>query len=537
MAKAKTKAVEKNDTHVSYDSVPYTSHPFPQTNPRVLQALGYLFGLTAPAPETARILEIGCAGGNNIMSVASCYPKSTCVGIDYSRKQIEDGQKALAGSGIKNLTLKHMSVMDVDKAFGDFDYIIVHGVMSWVPAEVRAKIIEVCNTNLSPEGIAFVSYNVLPGWNSARSVRDIMLYHTSHFPNPADKVAQARLLLKFLSDCNKNSNSPLATAITREIGIIDGQPDYYILHDHLEENNFAFYFHEFMALATAQDLQYVGDSSIESMFTGNLPPETAKVLSTSGDIVRTEQFMDYLNDRRFRQTLLCHKDCILNRNVNPKLLEKGVLAPRLIYPENFDKIDVHNPEPLEFQSATSLRLTVTDPVIKTLMQVLFENNRRFFSLAELTAMVREKAKANKLDITESEPGNFQDGLATLMLRYLFMGGIFYYAASMPYTREVSKNPTIPALGRYQAATHDWLSNQFQEFKNIAPFDQTLIPLLDGTRDLAALCDAMLPSFKSGKLIIKQGDAVIEDEALIKKFLPDAITTRLTNYAEMGLLSA
>jgi ubiquinone/menaquinone biosynthesis C-methylase UbiE len=130
----------------TYDEVPYTSYPFPQSNPLLLHTIAQMFGLDAPLPQTARVLEIGCAAGANIMSIASCYPNSHCVGFDNSLIQIEAGLKTMKAVGIKNLELRHLSIMDITKEFGTFDYIIAHGVLSWIPPEVQDKILEICKT-------------------------------------------------------------------------------------------------------------------------------------------------------------------------------------------------------------------------------------------------------------------------------------------------------------------------------------------------------------------------------------------------------
>lgn len=540
MAKAKTKipAAEINaPSSVAYDNVPYTSHPFPQTNPLLLQSIARLFGLTVPAPQKARILEIGCASGGNIISIASCYPQSRCVGIDYSQKQIEAGRADVKALGLKNLKLEHMSVTDITKAFGEFDYIITHGVMSWVPADVQEKILEVCKTNLAPDGIAFISYNTLPGWNSVRSLRDIMLFHTSHFPEPAAKVQQARLLLKFLSESTKASKSPLAAAIDREIQLLAGQPDYYIMHEHLEENNTAFYFHEFMAKASAHGLQYVADTSIESMYSGNLPEETAKVLATSMDIVRTEQFMDFISDRRFRQTLLCHNDRILNRNMSTDIMREGVLSSRFGYPEGFGKHDIMNGAALEFQAAGNLKLKTSDPVLLAMLQVFSEHNRELLPFDQLAKLVRAKLKNAHFVFAQGQEQLLEETLSLSLMRYLFIGGFHFYLGTFNYVASVSKKPVASVLARYQVKTQEWISNQCQECKYITAFDRFLINYLDGTRDMAALIDAMLPHFASKELVMREDDVPLEDMAVIRKRLTNALPDRLKAIADMAILVA
>ena len=99
------------------------------------------------------------------------------VGIDLSKVQIDAGLANIKALGLKNIELKHCSITDIDESFGKFDYIICHGVFSWVPEFVREKILEISNKNLIENGIAYISYNTLPGWNMVRTIREMMAYH------------------------------------------------------------------------------------------------------------------------------------------------------------------------------------------------------------------------------------------------------------------------------------------------------------------------------------------------------------------------
>ena len=102
--------------------------------------------------------------------------------------------------GLTNVELKCLSILDVTPEFGTFDYVVCHGVYSWVPAPVREKILDICRRNTTPQGVAYVSYNTYPGWHMRGMIRDMMLYHASHFAEPLTKVGQSRALLDFLAE-------------------------------------------------------------------------------------------------------------------------------------------------------------------------------------------------------------------------------------------------------------------------------------------------------------------------------------------------
>ena len=519
-------------SHAAYDETPYVSHAFPQTNPLLLQGIAKLFGLTAPDPQHARILEIGCASGGNIMSVANNFPESQCVGIDYSKRQIEVGNADKAAAGIANLELKHLSVMDVTKDFGTFDYIICHGVLSWVPAEVQDKILEVCANNLSQDGVAFISYNTLPGWNHVRSVRDMMLYHTSRFADAPTKANQARQLLKFVGDAMKANSNPMAALLEQEFKLLSPHPDSYLLHDHMEENNFPFYFHELMERAGGKGLQYLADASLETMYSGNLPPEFAEVLATSNDLVRTEQYMDYISNRRFRNTLLCHKDRILSRNLQPDMLRDGLVRSYFTYPEGFAQHDITSRAQLQFKSPNNMTLTSDDTVNQAMLQVLMEHKTMPVRVADITAQVRAKLTNVKY---AGEEQALESRICSWLMRYVFIGAIGYLVQNFPCATSVSKKPAISKLARLQAAKQNWVSGKRQESLTLEAFDNVLIPFVDGTNDADALLKLILPHFASNQLTLNENGVPITDESVLKEKLVPVIANKLQRYAEIGLL--
>src|SRR5581483_1825348 len=138
----------------SYDEMPYSSHPYPQTHPSRLAVIATLFGMNPPAVGKCRVLELGCAGGGNLIPMAEALPESEFVGIDLSGRQIADGQGIVRALGLRNITLRHASILDVDGLYGPFDYVICHGVFSWVPNAVREKILDICAKHLTPRGVA-----------------------------------------------------------------------------------------------------------------------------------------------------------------------------------------------------------------------------------------------------------------------------------------------------------------------------------------------------------------------------------------------
>nr|VFK58632.1 MAG: Methyltransferase domain-containing protein [Candidatus Kentron sp. TUN]VFK67430.1 MAG: Methyltransferase domain-containing protein [Candidatus Kentron sp. TUN] len=305
----------------TYDTIPYPSYSYPQSAPGTLSAIARIFGMQPTHVTKARVLEIGCASGGNLLPLAARYPAATFLGVDLSEKQIEQAKQQASALDLENITFEAKSILEFDIKEEKFDYIIAHGVYSWVPANVQERILEICGENLSNNGVAFVSYNTLPGWNAVKTIRDMMLYHTRNFDEPAQKVLEARRILNFVIEGLEAASGPHKQILEREVNTLKETDDNYLLHDHLEVINDPCYFHEFMEKAGKHGLIYLGDAGLPSMFLGNYTERVSNTLRQIDDTIRQEQYLDFIDNRRFRETLLVKEGCSLNRRLTPAILD------------------------------------------------------------------------------------------------------------------------------------------------------------------------------------------------------------------------
>jgi cyclopropane fatty-acyl-phospholipid synthase-like methyltransferase len=359
----------------SYDEVPYESHPFSQTHPSRLFTVGTLFGLRPTPVQRCRVLELGCAAGGNLIPMADYLPDSEFVGLDLSARQVQDGQDLINQFGLKNITLKHASILDVDTSYGNFDYVICHGVFSWVPTPVQDKIFEIMSSQLTPNGISYISYNTYPGWHMRGMIRDMMRYHSGRFNTPQLRTQQARALLDFLAQSVRQDNSAYSILLKQELETLRHQADHYLYHEHLEEVNDPVYFHNFAERAKAKGLKYLGEARVGTMVTGNFGPEiekTLKMLAT--DQIQAEQYMDFLRNRMFRETLLCLDRVQPNWAVNPESLRVLHVASGSV-PVGGDgkalpEINVNGEDNISYRSTSGMSMATTRPLLKAAMKVM-----------------------------------------------------------------------------------------------------------------------------------------------------------------------
>ena len=123
----------------SYDEMPYPAGVYPQTDPSRISAIAKLLGVEFVIPDNSNVLELGWANGLNLTSLASIYPEAKFTGVDSSDRQIQQGNRRIEALGLTNICLLTLSIEDVTESLGEFDYILVHGVYSWVPEETRSQ--------------------------------------------------------------------------------------------------------------------------------------------------------------------------------------------------------------------------------------------------------------------------------------------------------------------------------------------------------------------------------------------------------------
>jgi cyclopropane fatty-acyl-phospholipid synthase-like methyltransferase len=158
-----------------------------------LAAIAHLFGLEVADVSTARVLEIGCAAGGSLIPFAAAHPAACVVGIDLSQVQVDHGRARALALDIDNLELLASDIARIElDALGQFDFVIAHGVYSWVPPEVQEALLSALRRSLAPEGVAYMSYNVYPGWKAKEIVRDAMLLASGDSATSDEKVREAR---------------------------------------------------------------------------------------------------------------------------------------------------------------------------------------------------------------------------------------------------------------------------------------------------------------------------------------------------------
>jgi cyclopropane fatty-acyl-phospholipid synthase-like methyltransferase len=384
----------ERDPATSYDTLPYHGNFIPMTHPDRMATMAVLHGINPPPVERCRVLELGCTDGGNLLSMAETLPNASFLGVDLSPRQIAEGRAAMEALGVGNVELLTMNLTKVDDSFGLFDYIICHGVYSWVTASVRDKILEICSRNLAPDGVAYVSYNTYPGWHLRRILREMMLYHTQGITDPTGRVHQARALLEFVTRFALPQDGPYSCGLREESRKFEKYQGTYIFHEFLAEENHPVYFHEFVVHAASAGLRYLSHATFGLEESG-LSPEFLQDISQLGpDIIRREQYIDFVLNRSFRQSLLCHAGRMTAGGPRPEAV-RSLRLVAMARPEN-PTPDLRSDAREPFRTVHGSKFMIDEPLLKSALFALHRLWPRSTSLEQLWAMSRELVGESKV---------------------------------------------------------------------------------------------------------------------------------------------
>jgi SAM-dependent methyltransferase len=463
----------------AYDALPYGSLPFAQSHPDRLATLARLFGVT-PAPlETCRVLELGCASGGNLLPMAEALPDAQFTGIDISPVQIDAGRADIAALGLTNVNLQQVDLVAFDPGEARYDYIIAHGVLSWIPEPARQRLFALCGERLAPGGVAYISYNTLPGWHTRGAIRDAMRYHVRRFSDPRLQVQQARAVIEFMAEALAGDSSGYGALVREEAARLRQQPDFYLFHDHLEVVNVAFHFDEFMEHATRHGLRYLAEADFRRMLAHDLAPAiNAQLAKIAPDLLQREQFLDFLRNRTFRETLLVRREAELTRKLVPQRL-RGLHLSTLARPERAHP-DAKGTGSETFRMADGSALTTQRPLTKAAMMALVECSPATLAFDALCAQAARRLGNAGASDDESL------ALASDLLQAFAVGAIELHIVPSSFTLHPGERPRASPLARLQSARGRQVANRRHEWITLDDDCQRVLGLLDGARSSSEL---------------------------------------------------
>ena len=371
----------------AYDSIPYDRQSLAETHPDQLAVLARLFGVASPDPRTSRVLELGCAAGGNLIPMAWYMPQARFLGLDLAQAQVELGQALIQQLDLGNIEIRRADVAEVDLGEQGFDYIVAHGLYSWVPAPVRSALLALIRRHLSPQGVAYVSFNALPGWQMRGMLRQMLLFHVRAVSAPVQRLQAAREFLQFLEAGLNGLQALSADYLRRELATLQHAPDSYLYHEYLAAVNEPVLFSDFVDDAHQAGLRYLCNSELHFQFPATLGDAAERVLAGIGDPVARQQYLDFLLNRNFHQALLVRAEQHAYTGPDYEQFAGLALFADLEPPR---KLDLRRAKPQLFTDPGGRQHRVSHPLSKAAVAYLGLVYPRAVDYAELEAIARRQ---------------------------------------------------------------------------------------------------------------------------------------------------
>ena len=399
-----------------YDAIPYRHGAIPHSHPARIGAIARLLGMNAAAPDRCRVLEIGCAEGMNLLPLAERLPHAQFTGVDVSTKQIATAEAARTACGIVNARFLCADLREFEPEAGAFDYVIAHGVYSWVPDGVKERLLAVCARALAPEGVAYVSYNVLPGWGVLGGMRKFLLAEIARESDPQAQIDHAGRILAVLVQCTAGQPGAYSALLHDAVADMARKSPALLFHDELGLVNDPCTFLDFTAHAARHGLHFLSEAHYASMPFEHVPASVRAALADlDPDFLRAQQFMDVLYQRWLRSSLLCRaepartpqphlvRDCAIGLRLRPadgKIDLRPGVSMRMLGPNSLT-LDFDHAETKAFLAALAQAGTVRVPFPEAV-----ENANRFLrqvalpEIADDTALCAEVCRLFAVDAVD-----------------------------------------------------------------------------------------------------------------------------------------
>lgn len=449
------------------------------------------------------MLELGCGDGGNALSIAQTLPGAQVLGVDASSGAIERGVKLAQASGLENVELRCATFEQLGEGVGEFDYIVAHGVYSWVPPQARGALLDCVKRCLAPEGVAFVSYNAYPGSYLRDMARDMLRYHVQGMSDPGERLSRAQELMKTIVEIEQPS--PFARVLREQMERMLGYSDALLFHDDLAEVSTPFYFHEFVEHARERGLQFLSEADLFESQMREVPDSAGQLMaSLPEDAVVREQYMDFFKNRMFRQTLICHDTAPLHRALDETAIEglwissrarlgeggdgKGEegRAPDETQPIAHGSAPDEDPEARTFLTPEGFSMTTSEPLVQAAMSTLGDAWPRSVEFPALLARAREAAGP------EAPSELVAARLRSVLLQAYLARIVMFAGCPPPVSGELGERPTVSPLARAQkAAGLPALSSLLHANVRLdGELEADALELLDGTRTVVEVAAAL-----------------------------------------------
>ncbi|MBK9152855.1 MAG: methyltransferase regulatory domain-containing protein [Chloracidobacterium sp.] len=506
-------------TTIQDNQMPYRSGVFPLNRPDRIGAVAAIHGVAVSDVERCRVLELGCGDGVTLLSIAHSMPTSECIGVDLLSVRIAEAKKYAAEIGLTNVSFRARDVMDLDpKELGQFDYVIAHGLYSWVPDAVSERLLLIYRECLKPDGAGLISYNTFPGWHLRDLLRDAMRFADGATMKPAARAENAfefvRQLVRSIA-----SDKPHQSILANELESASRKELSVLLYDELSENNRPCLFQTFVERLERSGLKYVAE--IEPRLPHGLIPEAQAMLDDAeGDPIRREQLLDFLLCTRFRNSIVCRAENRISPDPLPDALENLYLTTNTAPPPHASLSDDSE---VPFSRPDNSTFTTNHAMTKSMLGLLSRRRPARVAFAEIRSHLASEFPDLGNAKFENELVRTKQFAIKLMRSAILDVGCF----RPPIAATISSRPTASEFARWQAAAGwEYVTNMYgASFEIENDLLRALIVVLDGSKGADEIPASILELVQVSE----------QDQKMLTEMLPGLVDLGLEQLRQMALL--
>ncbi len=285
-----------------------------ETTPLWLASAATALGRRAPDLERPYTwMELGCGAGLGTALTAAANPGGQFIGVDFNAAHIALAQARAQAAGLGNVRFLQDDFLRMAQAPAadgpDCDFIVLHGVYSWVSGEVRQAISDIVRHRLKPGGLLYLAYMSHPGPSAFAAAQRTMRLHAQLAPAPSE--AQATAALQFLRDLAQagagyfGAHPDMAGQLDR----MAREPAGYLAHEFLNAHWQPLHVADVMAECAHAGCSYIGSATLlENIDAMSIPEPTQPLLRRIADPALAETVRDLARNQSQRRDIYQRTD-------------------------------------------------------------------------------------------------------------------------------------------------------------------------------------------------------------------------------------
>jgi len=293
--------------------VEYTAHYYKELDPDFLNICAVMAGVTPiETSEPFSYCELGCGHGLTVLTLATRYPNGTFYAVDYNPSHIAQARAIAKEIGLENIQFFEKSFQEMvedDSLLPEVDFMVFHGVYTWVNDENRANIVTLCQRHVISGGLVYNSYNAKSGWLYSEPIQKLIWGLSKEFTGSSiEKMKKITQTLESLQEIDSGYFKSNSAEIKKRIDKIKTSNSNYIVHEYLHDSWKAFYFPEVCEDMERAKLTYLCIANPAEVYSDALLPTSLQ-----------ERLKD-INEHKNRELL---RDLTLNRTFRRDIYSRG----------------------------------------------------------------------------------------------------------------------------------------------------------------------------------------------------------------------